>query len=25
KAIMQTNNLKSTNVMLGQNLKIPAS
>lgn len=25
KAIMQANNLKSTNVMLGQNLKIPAS
>ncbi|WP_313655336.1 N-acetylmuramoyl-L-alanine amidase AmiB [Pantoea sp.] len=25
KAIMQTNNMKSTNVMLGQNLKIPAS
>jgi len=25
KAIMQTNSLKSTNVMLGQNLKIPAS
>jgi len=25
KAIMQSNNLKSTNVMLGQNLKIPAS
>jgi N-acetylmuramoyl-L-alanine amidase len=25
KAIMQANNMKSTNVMLGQNLKIPAS
>jgi N-acetylmuramoyl-L-alanine amidase len=25
KSILQANNLKSTNVMLGQNLKIPAS